>query len=436
MKAPPVITIFAFRYKSCIRVNLAFDSFFWKNALVVVVPCAAFVAYVFWPLLSKKVGISLSMKSKRTIGTHYKGLTNTGNSCYLNAAIQALSGSQHFLPWLRKLKEFPLETPLSDVLAELLHELQTPAFDVDNSFSCDKLLHTLVARQRWNPSGQQQDVHEAFVLLNEAIIGELMPLADVNDLFSAAKAVKNFHDSINSSQKLLLNKQILPQDDQIYSLLNFPFTLLALSHQTCLVCGENRKPVKMEMLHHLSIYPAFVQSISPLQKLFLNDLLKKHFEGEYLLDVNCENCTKKSNSSTLVKTRQKRSLSLLRAPKCFVIHLNRTYWTRFGEPAKFSNFVDFQLYLNLFDFMNRQLQSESTKDQFWYKLSSVVVHLGYSHDYGHYSAFKRVEVDGIDKWLSISDDVVELCSAQKVFNACFYILIYDRCRFSQEKSKL
>ena len=419
---------------------VALESSLFKNALVLVIPSAAFVAYIFWPVISRKIGIRLTMKSN-TSGAlrQYKGLANTGNSCYLNAAIQALSGSQHFLLWLRKIQsdKLPVRTPLCDVLADLLCQLQIPTDSEDNCLSCDSLLYTLVERQQWNPSNQQQDVHEALVLINEAVIGELLPLSDVSDLFGATKAVKSFDEGRESSLKSLLNKKGFQRGRHLHFLLNFPFTLLALSHQTCLLCGQDRKPVKMEMLHHISIYPAFIQFISPLQKLSLNDLLRKHFDGELLLDVNCDNCTKKHHSPTHVKTSQKRSISLLRAPKCLVIHLNRTFWTSFGEPAKLSNFVDFPLFINLFNFMNRQLQSESSKNLFWYKLSSVVVHLGYSHDYGHYSAFKRIEIDGTDKWLSISDDVVEFCSAQKVFNSCFYILIYDRCyRFPEEKSKL
>ena len=83
--------------------------------------------------------------------------------------------------------------------------------------------------------------------------------------------------------------------------------------------------------------------------------------------------------------------------------------------------------------MHDYFKIPSFSSNLWYKLCSVIVHLGDSNDFGHYIVYKRVEMKGKEKWICISDENVEFCSAETVLNACFYILIYERIFKSDNK---
>ena len=62
----------------------------------------------------------------------------------------------------------------------------------------------------------------------------------------------------------------------------------------------------------------------------------------------------------------------------------------------------------------------------FYRLSSVLVHLGGVSEAGHFIIYRRRTNN--EDWLSISDDYVRECSSLQVFTSMAYILFYERIK--------
>lgn len=116
----------------------------------------------------------------RLANSKYKGLRNTGNTCFFNSTLQSISSLTLFRRYLYLLVEeaerWDTPTPVIDALLELLEELATPG---DRNATINP---TYLVRALQNlPSSsirslvgahQQQDAHELFALLNEAVDAE------------------------------------------------------------------------------------------------------------------------------------------------------------------------------------------------------------------------------------------------------------------------
>merc|ERR1712117_556092 len=146
----------------------------------------------------------------------------------------------------------------------------------NNFLSCDKLWRSLTKYHGWSVQSKQQDVHEAIILMFDAVANETndhklcgfglsgqLPVEDI-------KLTEKFHSASGS---------VMAQ---------FPFKSLISSTLQCLRCSALRKPIQVENCLSISLYPSFAQSIPPFQRLFLTELLRKHFEGELLTEVSCD----------------------------------------------------------------------------------------------------------------------------------------------------
>lgn len=110
----------------------------------------------------------------------YKGLRNTGNTCFFNSTLQSISALPLFQQYLHTLVEQAEQsdtpTPVIDVLLELMHELNTPV-ERNGSINPTQLVRALQSLPSSSirslvGAHQQQDAHELFALLNETVDAE------------------------------------------------------------------------------------------------------------------------------------------------------------------------------------------------------------------------------------------------------------------------
>ncbi|PWZ01609.1 cysteine proteinase [Testicularia cyperi] len=116
----------------------------------------------------------------------YKGLRNTGNTCFFNSTLQAISALPSFHQYLRALIEeaerWDTPTPVIDALTDLIDTLLAPSDRnaTINPVQLVRALQDLPSSSIRSLVGahQQQDAHELFALLNEAIDAEAKVIQD------------------------------------------------------------------------------------------------------------------------------------------------------------------------------------------------------------------------------------------------------------------
>ena len=55
---------------------------------------------------------------------------------------------------------------------------------------------------------------------------------------------------------------------------------------------------------------------------------------------------------------------------------------------------------------------------------AVVLHYGNAYD-GHFVTYRRLPDDG-DKWVSVSDQEIQIVPKQTVMSSCAYMLFYEK----------
>ncbi|ETS60783.1 hypothetical protein PaG_04695 [Moesziomyces aphidis] len=116
----------------------------------------------------------------RLANPKYKGLRNTGNTCFFNSTLQSISSLALYRTYLSFLvdeaERWDTPTPVIDALLELVQELVTPAERnaAVNPVQLVRALQNLPSSSIRSLVGahQQQDAHELFALLNEAVDAE------------------------------------------------------------------------------------------------------------------------------------------------------------------------------------------------------------------------------------------------------------------------
>ncbi|TKY87761.1 hypothetical protein EX895_003342 [Sporisorium graminicola] len=118
-----------------------------------------------------------SSSRARLSNPKYKGLRNTGNTCFFNSTLQSISSLSLFRKYLyflvQQAERWDTPTPVIDALLELIQELATPA-ERNVAINPLQLVHALQnlpssSIRSLVGAHQQQDAHELFALLNEAV---------------------------------------------------------------------------------------------------------------------------------------------------------------------------------------------------------------------------------------------------------------------------
>ncbi|CAG7729234.1 unnamed protein product [Allacma fusca] len=330
-----------------------------------------------------------------------RGLINLGQTCFLNAIIQALIHT----PMLRDYfltekvtcdekhgsnREKPCVAPLfSNLFQDFYSGNKTP-------MSLHDLLYKMWENATHVSGYDQQDAHELFMAMILAL----------HDHFHAMKGKSNIIDLL--------------------------FLGSLESSVTCQVCG--RKSITVDPIWDASLnldtdLPGQkVPAVGSDAAIGLDDCFQRYCQKEYLQgseSINCDRCSRNQDSTKQLKFRE--------VPAVFLIHLKR--FKHRGQSEKINNPVRFPEHLDMnpytSDYDEGPLNSPSPIDEIprvsrnvenRYALYAVVNHQG-SYDGGHYYAYIR---NARQNWYMCDDTNIIPVTLETVLESPGYLLFYHR----------
>uniref|UniRef100_A0A1I8HI93 Ubiquitin carboxyl-terminal hydrolase n=2 Tax=Macrostomum lignano TaxID=282301 RepID=A0A1I8HI93_9PLAT len=337
------------------------------------------------------------------------GLSNLGNTCYMNCIVQCLSHTKPLLELVLDCKDdqgLPDNGPVSGPFKRLLKELWSP--DPVSSYARPSELRVSMGRyaQRFSGYGQQ-DAGEFMRFLLEALhedskrnkstgrnkYSRIQPI-DFEELDKLSDLEKS---------KLLWERYISVDSSPIIDI----FVGQLKSTLECCHCGHKTTTFDPFWDLSLSIPRGRSTDLQSCLKLFTS---RETLEGDEM--PTCEKC----------KARRKcdKSFSLYRLPKILVVNLLR--FTREGFRTKLDTLVDYPFDLDLTPFVDAESR-QANKFGTRYSLYGVSEHSGTTLS-GHYTATVRHAYDR-NKWMAFNDTRVSNSTAEAAVSSLGYVLFYE-----------
>ncbi|KAG2177466.1 hypothetical protein INT44_007977, partial [Umbelopsis vinacea] len=407
---------------------------------------------------------------------YISGLVNTGNSCFLNSVLQALSATEGFQPFLNLIAHSPPSTPVASSLLYTLSLLSSPS----RRRSCFRPRHIVraMSNHRRVINREQQDAQELFQLLSSAVNEEETSVVQRN--------------RSNGIAEILVQPQQIKERSP-----SNPLIGLSANRLSCLQCGFT------EAIRHFTFDNIQLIPPSNAHSISLQQCLQRYTAMEQLKDANCRNCSiratlkllQKEMATLSVETKQvqnrgeqrklldhivtldkqcrqlddrirsgrisedydddslriksiasfasTKQVMIAKPPKILCLHISRSAFHEFGGLQKnmcqivFPEILDISAYcttgeLNVHPDQPISQQLSGAGGPYQYRLKSIIVHYG-SHSYGHFVTYRRLpchcscqhcqHLDHI--WLRISDEKVDRVSLQDVLRANPYMLMYE-----------
>ncbi|OQR82786.1 ubiquitin-specific protease [Achlya hypogyna] len=320
-------------------------------------------------------------KVPRKIGP---GLSNLGNTCYLNSVLQCLVYTPAFAQYL---------------IPRAAANTAKPGM-IKAGFAAEKVMARLMAQM--HASNAPKVVQPRELVVNLKQIAKYFRIGRQED------SHEFFRHFLDSMHKTALKAAGLKDDNSprsLSTLVHSVFGGLLRSYVQCAKC----KHVSERTEPYLDLSLEISSGISTISGAL------RHFTAVETLDVEnawkCSGCSQRSRAS--------KGLSIETVPNALVLHLKR-FDVFHGKLKKHVAF-DESLDLNL----GGTVLSPKCKDKKLarYKLTGVLVHSGMSPDCGHYYAFVKSPAG---QWFEMNDECVRMVQLQTVLSQRAYMLFYTR----------
>ncbi|KAK9234823.1 hypothetical protein V1525DRAFT_382710 [Lipomyces kononenkoae] len=374
------------------------------------------------------------------------GLVNTGNTCFLNSVLQAMASSQHLINFLNSAvsASLPLATELRTLILDLNSSLPS-----QHTHSAVQLLRLLKSK-RWIDDQEQQDAHEFFLSLLDALRVERV----------------NGGDAVLPFDGLLSSRVVCLQCGEAQTVKQIPFSSLELSLPSLSSSSSSSSSPSLFSDQSVTVEAMLANAVAPekldvycqrcslvaaeahLQRLIARasppssrssspepenasrpkpdigpilrarrNMINAALDKPAIQEADFE----KLKPPRLVLSTKIKQATIFRPPRTLVLHVNRSeYDAHLGIAHKINTRVEFPERVQFGKYVTDS--SEGSDGEAWYRLSSTVVHFG-SHSFGHYVAYRRV---GMDSWVRVSDGDVQPVGIDEVLsNGNVVLLFYE-----------
>jgi ubiquitin carboxyl-terminal hydrolase 8 len=324
------------------------------------------------------------------------GLTNLGNTCYINAVLQSICLNEDFCYFLLsdKYKKKISKHCQNKFFSNFIKTLRA-MYEVKKIIAPISLINSLDSEIENFNIHYQQDAMEILTVILDKLDTILSREVNVK-----IKQLTNCDElTINSKKKWssFLQKNYSEIKKYYYG-------------QLCSVtkCACGYESVVYEPAMNLALSLPVTSDNEPLH---LNDCLRNMIQEEVMDGDNQYLCSKCKNKCD---ARKKVFLKII--PSHLIIQLKRFTYTEDYQSRKLNNFVDYPSELDVSNIVYDGSQRDCR-----YRLYSVINHIGNFGD-GHYFTFSRVG----NKWYCFNDENVEEIDEPAISNKFAYILFYKK----------
>ena len=348
---------------------------------------------------------STSTSSSKKQYAHHVGLTNLGNTCYLNSSLQILFSVPAFL----------------DDLKEAYDNLNTIDNDKKSLPLCFALL-TVASRGRVIQPLLQSDATRDGPAYPSILKKQMDVLTDKFAGYEQRDAhefiadlIDFLHDELASAQEAKGEQLELELPTDKYFRLDVDVCL------TCNSCKYSRS--KVELYRHLSVEVGANQNQEGNEEQYsIGEGLQRFFQPE-VREIQCEKC-EEGKSVTQTMTIKSRPKALLVHLKRFIVHMNK------GEMTfrKSKTLVKSEKSVSLESFTK-----DAAKGGNGYELRGVVRHIGNTSNSGHYTAdaLRKQDSGDASEWVYFDDSSSSKTSIESILDnersqRNNYLMLYGR----------
>jgi ubiquitin C-terminal hydrolase len=395
------------------------------------------------------------------------GIPNLGNTCYLNALLQALAACPTFVRFMRvhgkksksrkineELKPFDaghgddpffrsdnctkdLNTDFINLFSDLLRQLSVP--NVKNV-----AVVTKISKFLQNIKKNLQSKKSSFLVNEQQDSLELLHL--FYDMLELRLRYENY-SGLSKARQPIKKGTTLAEVQKKLSKENIPISFKLIDKRVCQRC-QTRANIDLKSVGkscHLSLYPSterkmgenflYHSSFSPPTN-DINAYLSEYFREEMLEGVECTSVACDFlESFGFPKPNSSKQLLLASCPQVLCLHIQRLqYFGAKGVQKDSSRFpIEKHIYINsewIFD--ERKGEGNAYAPPLKYDLKSIIVHSQLTPTVGHYTTYRKSpskngEGDS-EVWLLANDSiVVEVDWDTEVSRCEAYMLFYEKC---------
>ena len=379
-----------------------------QKSLVSSSPSRSQLSPVKNPYAKSATSTATSSASKKQY-LHHVGLTNVGNTCYLNSSLQILFSVPDFLDDLKetydKLNTIEIENDKKSLPLPLCFALLTVASRV-------RVIQPLIQSDATRDGPAYPSIlKKQMDVLTDKFAG--YEQRDAHEFLS--DLIDFLHDELANAKNVNGENMELELPTDKYFRLDVDVCL------TCNSCKYSRS--KEELYRHLSVEVGTNQNQEGEEEQWsIDEGLQRFFQPE-VRDIQCEKC-EEGKSVTQTMTIKSRPKALLVHLKRFIVHMNKGEMTfqKSKTRVKSENSVSLETFTE-----------EAAKRGDTYELKGVVRHIGNTSNSGHYTAdaLRKQENGDGNEWVYFDDSSSSKTSIESILDngksqRNNYLMLYGR----------